>query len=193
MKIKPSIQSFLLLGFSVVLLFVGNAVSAASSHRPPVSELTLIQTDTGGGQVVRLDLVQTCIAKYDSVMAAHGFSSSPGQPVDLHITSTAMITNSETFNGKKLQDWITTTSKAYAKAGKIFMIKIQLGIYDLNYLNVYEPDPSLRALYNNRIAVFLIPIDSSTGQTFQSADMQPAAGGGGSGTGTGFDFGGLEP
>src|SRR5450755_4099917 len=81
-----------------------------------------MKTDTGG-QVVSLNLVQNCINKYDSLMQAHGFTNNQGQPVDLHIT-TAMITNSETFNGKKLQDWLNATAADYKTAGKKLMIKI---------------------------------------------------------------------
>jgi hypothetical protein len=193
MKIKPSIH-FSLLAFGVFLFsFIQPAQAHPSRFYNALAVLGKNKTDTGGGQVVRLDLIEACVAKYDSLMQAHGFSATAGQAVDLHITSTAMITNSETFNGKKLQDWINSTAKEYSKAGKIFMVKIQLGIYDMNYLNVYETNPSLRAQYNNRIAVFLIPVDGSTGKTFQSAAMVAAGGTGGTGGGTGYDFGGIQP
>ena len=72
------------------------------------------------------------------------------------------------------------------------MLKIQFGMYDMNYLNVYEPNPALRAGLNGRLAVFLVPIDGSTGQSFQSAAMMAAAGTSGTG-GSGYDFGGLQP
>lgn len=193
MNIKPYIHFWLIAMAAFLFIFTLTANAHASPGGIPSHLQVFNKTDTGGGQVVRLDLIQACIAKYDSLMQAHGFSGTAGQAVDLHITSTAMITNSETFNGKKLQDWITATAKEYSKAGKTFMVKIQLGIYDMNYLNVYEPNASLRALYNNRIALFLIPVDGTTGQTFQSAAMMAPAGTGGSGTGTGYDFGGLQP
>jgi hypothetical protein len=193
MKNKPYVH-FIWLTMTAFLFSLTVAANAHASHfYVSPKALVINKTDTGGGQVVRLDLIQACIAKYDSLMAAHGFSATAGEAVDLHINTTAMITNSETFNGKKLQDWVTSTAKEYSKAGKVFMVKIQLGVYDMNYLNFYEPNVSLRSQYNNRIAVFLIPVDGSTGQTFQSAAMVAAGGTGGTGGGTGYDFGGLQP
>ncbi len=193
MKSKPSILSLSLLSAVFLLSF---AISTRANRQLPAVNCqlsTVIKTDTGGGQVVRLDLVQACIANYNTVMQAHGFSDPGGQSVNINITTTAMITNGELFNGKKLQDWINSTAKEYTTAGKKFMLKIQFGIYDMNYLNVYEPNAALRAKLNGRIAVFLVPIDGSTGQTFQSAAMMAAAGAGGGTGGSGYDFGGLQP
>jgi hypothetical protein len=193
MKSKPSILPLFLI-LSILLFSFGNR--ARANHQLPTANRqppTIIKTDTGGGQVVRLDLVQACIANYNTVMQAHGFSDPGGQPVNINITTTAMITNGELFNGKKLQSWINSTAKEYTTAGKKFMLKIQFGIYDMNYLNVYEPNAALRAQLNGRIAVFLVPIDGSTGQSFQSAAMMAAAGAGGGTGGSGYDFGGLQP
>jgi hypothetical protein len=200
MKSKPSFLPLFLILSVLIFSFIN---PAKANRQPPTANRqrsyansqppTVIKTDTGGGQVVRLDLVQGCIANYNNVMQAHGFSNPGGQPVHISITTTAMITNGEIFNGKKLQDWINSTATEYANAGKKFMVKIQFGIYDMNYLNVYEPNVALRAKLNGRMALFLVPIDGATGQSFQSAAMMAAAGAGGGTGGSGYDFGGLQP
>ena len=71
------------------------------------------------------------------------------------------------------------------------MVKIQMGVYDLNYLKTYQPDASKRAASNNRIAIFIIPYDASSGITVKGL-AQPMGSGGTSG-GTGYDFGGIQP
>jgi hypothetical protein len=192
MKFKPVLLACLLCASAILFSF---RTLSPRDRLMEISSYTGLKADTGG-QVVSLDLVQACINKYDSLMKAHGFSNTAGQPIDLHLTTTAMITNSELFDGLKLQNWIKSTVKEYNSAGKKLMIKIQLGVYDMNYLNVYQPDPALRALYNNRIAVFLVPVDGATGKSFQSSAMMAAAagtGGSGGSGGTGYDFGGLQP
>lgn len=192
MNIKPYLLSPLC-AFLVILFCTHasahNNIRYSFAGTVPAS----LKTDTGGGQVVRLDLVQGCIASYNSVMQAHGFSNPGGQPANINITTTAPITTGETFNGKKLLDWLSSTAMEYSKAGKKFMVRIAFGMYNMDYLNVYEPNAALRAKLNGRMAVFLIPIDASTGQSFQSAAMVAAAGAGGGSGGTGYDFGGLQP
>src|SRR5664279_6526419 len=69
------------------------------------------------------------------------------------------ITTGETFDGKGLLDWLNFTATQYAAAGKTLMIKIQMGVYDMNYLNTYQPDPAKKTASNNRIAIFIIPYD----------------------------------
>jgi hypothetical protein len=149
-----------------------------------------MKTDTGG-RTVSLDSAQLCIARYAAVMKDHGFSDVAGQTVNIHIKTTSMITTGESFNGKNLQDWLNTTAAQYTAAGKTLMINIQFGIYDMDYLNTYQPNAALRSANNNRIALFLIPSDASTGQPFHALVAQPN-GSGGTG-GTGYDLGGVQP
>ena len=149
-----------------------------------------IKTDTGG-RSVSLDSAQLCIARFTTVMQNHGFSSVAGQPVNIHIKKTSMITTGESFSGQNLQDWLNATMAAYASAGKTLVINVQLGIYDANYLNTYQPNASLRSANNNRIAIFLIPADASTGQPVHALAAQP--GNPPPPGGTGFDLGGVQP
>jgi hypothetical protein len=71
------------------------------------------------------------------------------------------------------------------------MIKIQMGVYDMNYLKTYQTDASLRTASNNRIAIFIIPYDAASGVTVKGL-AQPLGGSGTSG-GTGYDLGGVQP
>jgi hypothetical protein len=152
-----------------------------------------MQTDTGG-RTVSLDSAQACIDRFASVMKDHGFSDPGGQTVNIHIKKTSMITTGESFNGKNLQDWLNATAAQYAAAGKTLMIKIEMGIYDLNYLNTYQPNTASNSANNNRIAIFLIPYDAAAGPGVHALIAQPNGNGGtGSGGGTGYDLGGLQP
>jgi hypothetical protein len=150
-----------------------------------------IKSDTGG-RSVSLDSAQLCIARFTTVMKDHGFSDVAGQSVNIHIKKTSMITTGESFSGKNLQDWLDATMAQYASAGKTLVINVQLGIYDANYLNTYQPNASLRSANNNRIAIFLIPADASTGQPVHALAAQPGNNPPPPG-GTGFDLGGVQP
>ncbi|MEJ0081651.1 MAG: hypothetical protein WDM78_12060 [Puia sp.] len=98
------------------------------------------------------------------------------------MTTTAQLTTGESFSGTDLRDWLDATATAYAQAGKTFSIRVEFGVYDMTYLNTYEPDPAKRAKKNNRIAIFLVPYDASSGQTLQPhaniAGGTPSGGGG---------------
>jgi hypothetical protein len=124
-------------------------------------------------------------------MKDHGFSNPGGQSYTSTLSTTSQLTNSESFNGSDLRDWIDATAAAYAQAGKTFSVRVVFGAYDMTYLNRYEPDASKRAKKLNRIAVFLVPYDASSGQTLQPHAM--IAGGTPSGGGGSYDFGGLQP
>ena len=143
------------------------------------------------GRIVNKDSIQSCLANYKKLMKAHGFSNPGGQPFTQTITTTAQLTTGESFNGTDLRDWIDATATAYAQAGKTFSIRVEFGAYDMTYLNRYEPDPAKRAKKNNRIAIFLVPYDASSGQTLQP--HANIAGGTPSGGGGAYDFGGLQP
>ncbi|MDP4214078.1 MAG: hypothetical protein Q8926_15790 [Bacteroidota bacterium] len=159
-------------------------ITRTAANRPE------IKTDTGG-RVVSLDSAQVCFNRYDSLMKAHGFSDQAGQSINIRLKKTSKITTGETFDGKNLQDWLNTTAAQYAAAGKTLMIKVQMGVYDADYLNTYQPDPSLRTANDNRIAIFLIPYDASTGQPVRALTVLPS---GSTGTGgTGYDLGGVQP
>jgi hypothetical protein len=124
-------------------------------------------------------------------MNDHGFSNPGGLPYTATINTTSQLTTSESFNGSDLRDWIDATAAAYTQAGKTFSIRVEFGAYDMTYLNRYETDPSKRAKKLNRIAVFLVPYDSSSGLTLQP--HANIAGGTPSGGGGSYDFGGLQP
>src|SRR5450432_3747354 len=192
MKKKPSILSLFLI-FSVTVCTFGKTGSPAGGLNTGSAFQKFwpeMKTDTGG-RVVNLDSAQACIDRYSILMKAHGFSDQAGQAINIHLTKTDMITNGESFDGKKLQDWLNFTATQYAAAGKTLMIKIQMGVYDMNYLNTYQPDPAKKTASNNRIAIFIIPYDGKSGITVKGL-AQPMGSGGTSG-GTGYDLGGIQP
>jgi hypothetical protein len=187
---KPTI---LLLFLSIFLFSFRNTDKTSSYrifNRTNGATRPEMLTDTGG-RTVSLDSAQACIDRFAGLMQAHGFSNQAGQPIDIHLTTTSMITTGETFDGKNLQKWLNTTADQYKASHKTLMIKIQLGVYDLNYLNTYQPNAASRTASNNRIAIFLIPYDASTGHAALGlAQPQGGAVGGG---GTGYDLGGVQP
>jgi len=156
--------------------------------RPQMAQ-KVIRADTG--RIVNQDSVQQCLRNYKKLMKDHGFSNPGGQPYSPTITTTAQLTTGESFSGTDLRDWIDATATAYAQAGKTFSIRVEFGVYDMTYLNRYEPDPAKRAKKNNRIAIFLVPYDTSSGITLQP--QANIAGGTASGGGGAYDFGGLQP
>jgi hypothetical protein len=188
---KPTI----LLSFLFLSFFLFSFGHPAKTNFSALVNVTLsgaysaMKTDTGG-RAVSLDSAQACIDRFAAVMKAHGFSDPGGQTVDIHIKKTSMITTGESFNGKNLQDWLNATAAQYAAAGKTLMIKIEMGIYDMTYLNTYQPNADLKTASNNRIAIFLIPYDAATGQAVHALIAQPNGSGSG---GTGYDLGGLQP
>jgi hypothetical protein len=190
---KPTILHLLL--FSSVFLFSFRNINNASRSLKPVNPLIAIQgkmeTDTGG-RAVNIDSAQACINRFPSYMAQFGFTNPGGQSVNIRIKTSAMLTSGESFNAQNLQNWLSTTIAQYAAAGKTLVINVQLGVYDMNYLNTYQPDAAKRAANNGRIAIFLMPADASTGTVVRALVAQPS-GGDGSGGGTGYDLGGLQP
>jgi hypothetical protein len=190
MKIKPIILCSVLL-LSVFLFSFKNSDKSSGRLFLSSSMYTDIELklDTGG-RTVSLDSAQACIDRYAALMKDHGFSNQAGQPVNIRIRKTSMITIGESFNGKNLQDWLNATAESYAQSGKTLMIKIQMGVYDMNYLNTYQPNAALRAASNNRIAIFLIPYDAGSGQSIRAFNTLPT---GGTPTGGGYDLGGVQP
>ena len=192
MNHKPSILHILMF-ISIFLFSFRNTDKSTGNPNIRLTQTTYrpeIKTDTGG-RIVSLDSAQICFNRYDSLMKAHGFSDQAGQSINIRLKKTSKITTGETFDGKNLQDWLNTTAAQYATAGKTLMIKIQMGVYDASYLNTYQPDPSLRTANDNRIAIFLIPYDASTGQPVRALNALPS---GSTGTGgTGYDLGGVQP
>ncbi len=51
-----------------------------------------------------------------------------------------MLTTGESFNAQDLQKWLNATIAQYAAAKKTLVINVQLGVYDMNYLNTYQPN-----------------------------------------------------
>ena len=191
MNIKPVLPLFIA-AIPLILWSFSKPLPAAGSPGKGYAFVTArgVKSDTGG-RVVSLDSIQSCIDKYVSLMAAHGFTAQAGDPINILLTSTSRITLSETFIGKDLQIWLNKTATQFAAAHKTLMIKMQLGVYDSVYLKRYQPDPVLRAASLNRIAIFIIPYDGSSGQPVHAAGVQPSGGSGGGGTG--YDLGGIQP
>jgi hypothetical protein len=187
---KPSILSIFM--FFSVFLFSFRTISSPNSndrfnHFSSAKNSNRLDT----GRIVSQDSIQQCLKNYKKLMKDHGFSNPGGQPFTQTITTTAQLTTGESFNGADLRDWLDATAAAYTQAGKTFSIRIEFGVYDMTYLNRYEPDPAKRAKKNNRVAVFLVPYDASSGVTLQP--HANIAGGTPSGGGGAYDFGGLQP
>ena len=190
MNIKPFIPGFLLAVCFLILAFINaDARTPVIPSSPFSSSDRIIKTDTG--RIVDLDSAQACINRFSALMTAHGFAKKAGLPINIILTQTSQITTGETFDGKGLLDWLNFTATQYAAAGKTLMIKIQMGVYDMNYLNTYQPDPAKKTASNNRIAIFIIPYDGKSGITVKGL-AQPMGSGGTSG-GTGYDLGGIQP
>ena len=191
MNIKPFIPSFLLaLCFLLFAFLNAEAHMAVRQTYPSGTFNRIIKTDTGG-RTVNLDSAQACINRFTALMTAHGFAKKAGMPINITLTKTSQITTGESFDGQGLLDWLNVTATQYATAGKKLMIKVQLGVYDMSYLKTYQPDPAKRTANNNRIAIFIIPYDASTGLVVKGL-AQPMGGTGTQG-GTGYDLGGIQP
>jgi len=190
MKIKPAILYRFLIS-SLLLSAFNNSKAGTFNQFFSLSGIfhPVIQNDSGG-RAVNIDSAQACIDRYAALMAAHGFANQAGLPINIHLTKTSLITTGESFVGKNFLDWLNATASQYTAAGKTLMIKIQMGVYDINYLNTYEPDPARRKAVNNRTAIFVIPYDAVTGKTVMEL-AQPMGGAGGGGTG--YDLGGIQP
>jgi hypothetical protein len=191
MNIKPSIPSFFLAICFLIFAFL-NAEARVPAIRlyPSCTSGNVIKSDTGG-RTVNLDSAQACINRFTALMTAHGFANKAGLPINITLTKTNQITTGESFDGQGLLDWLNVTSAQYAAAGKKLMIKVQMGVYDMNYLKTYMTDPAKRTASNNRIAIFIIPYDASSGVTVRGL-AQPQGGSGTQG-GTGYDLGGVQP
>jgi hypothetical protein len=191
MNIKPSIPSLFMAICFLVFTFL-NAEARVPANRlfPSGTINEFIKMDTGG-RTVNLDSAQACINRFTALMTAHGFAKKAGMPINITLTQTSQITTGESFDGQGLLNWLKVTSAQYAAAGKKLMIKVQMGVYDMNYLNTYQPDPALKTASNNRIAIFIIPYDAASGITVRGL-AQPQGSGGTQG-GTGYDLGGVQP
>jgi hypothetical protein len=192
MSIKPSILP--LVALSSVVLFSFRETTPVNRQPATVHQITLatnnpLKTDTGG-RAVNLDSAQACIDRFAALMKDHGFADQAGLPIDIHLTTTSMITTGENFDGKNLLNWLTAVSKQYKAANKKMMIKIAMGVYDTDYLNTYDPN---NAAANNRIAVFLIPYDAGSGKAVKNLIAVPNGSGGTQQGGSGYDLGGVQP
>jgi hypothetical protein len=190
MILKPSILCTFLF-FSFFLFSFRNIDKSPANEELNSSYKVQKEIHLDTGRIVNLDSIQSCLTNYTKLMKAHGFSNPGGQPFTQTITTTAQLTTGESFSGTDLRDWLDATATAYVQAGKTFSIRVEFGAYDMTYLNRYEPDPAKRAKKINRIAIFLVPYDASSGQTLQR--QANIAGGTPSGGGGGYDFGGLQP
>jgi hypothetical protein len=192
---KTTIPHLLL--FSSVFLFSFRNINLESLAPKPAYPFIVnhekMETDTGG-RAVNIDSAQACINRFPAYMAQFGFTNPGGQSVNIKIKKSAMLTSGESFNAQNLQNWLSATIAQYAAAGKTLVINVQLGVYDMNYLNTYQTDAAKRSANNGRIAIFLMPADASTGTVVRALVAQPdGSGGTGSGGGTGYDLGGLQP
>jgi hypothetical protein len=194
MTYKPSILSTLLIASFFFLSF-------RTPDKNSIPDLTDGATHTktnfglDTGRIVNIDSIQDCLNNYKTMMKNHGFSNPGGKPYSSTLTVTDKLTTGESFSGKDLRAWLDATDDEYTSQGKVLSIRIAFGVYDMKYLNTYEPDPTKRAKSNNRVSVFLIPYDASSGGSIKphamAAGVTPA---GGSGSGGGaYDFGGLQP
>jgi hypothetical protein len=179
---------FLLTIIFITLPGLSNSISQIAGVKY-FSMVPALKTDTGG-RAVNLDSAQACIDRFAGLMKDHGFADQAGLPIDIHLTTTSMITTGESFNGKDLLNWLTATAKQYKAANKKLMIRVQMGVYDLNYLNTYQPNNTSN---NNRIAIFLIPYDAGTGKVVKNLIAVPNGTGGTQQGGSGYDLGGLQP
>ena len=190
MNIRPYIPTFILAFCFLMLAFLNAEARMPTIHHFRAASFSgTIKTDTG--RAVDLDSAMACINRYTTLMTAHGFAKKAGLPINITLTQTSQITTGETFDGKGLQDWLNSIAAQYTAAGKTLMLKIQMGVYDMNYLKTYQPDPAKRTASNNRIAIFIIPYDATSGIAVKGL-AQPNGSGGTSG-GTGYDFGGIQP
>jgi hypothetical protein len=187
---KPSILCTFLF-ISVFLFSFRNIDKHAKKICINRSEMVQREIKVDTGRIVNQDSIQSCLKNYKKLMKDHGFTNPGGQPFTPTITTTAQLTTGESFSGTDLRDWIDATAAAYTQAGKTFSIRVEFGAYDMAYLNRYEPDPAKRAKKLNRIAIFLVPYDASSGVTLQP--HANIAGGTPSGGGGAYDFGGLQP
>ena len=190
MIIKPYFLRVLFLSATIFISTRGlsNGISYYSAVKG-FNSGQILKTDTGG-RAVNLESAQACIDRFAGLMKDHGFADQAGLPIDIHLTTTSMITTGESFNGKDLLNWLTATSKQYKAANKKLMIRVQMGVYDLNYLNTYQPNNTAN---NNRIAIFLIPYDAGTGKVVKNLIAVPNGSGGTQQGGSGYDLGGLQP
>jgi hypothetical protein len=187
---KPFIRCSLLF-FTVILFSFRNTDKTSGHLLTSASDFTARQNHLDTGRIVNMDSIQTCLANYKKLMKSHGFSNPGGQPFNKTIAITDQLTTGESFSGKDLRDWLDATADSYSRAGQTLSIRIEFGVYDMTYLNTYEPNAAKRAKSNNRIAIFLIPYDASSGTTLEPHAM--AATSTTAGSGGAYDFGGLQP